>query len=175
MILKKKFTQKDVDGLVKTQKFDWNSWEDLKHLWRIKKSILKEEKDFIDSLFEFDVRSVTPAMVTLLFNLYRDDPWMDFDLIKRESEMSGYLFVWSQKLLEFIAVCNQMGSVGIKGLEDDIIYYQGCNLKIRKILSIQKEYSGSGKLIEKRNSRKSLSPGKRKGVHSLSPGRRKGF
>ena len=97
MVLKQIITEKDLGPFAKVvrNKFDWHSGKDMKNLWRHKRQILKDDKEFIDSLFDFDVRSVTPLMADTLRRMYANDRWMEFDLIQRESNLSGYLYVWT--------------------------------------------------------------------------------
>ncbi len=42
----------------------------------------------------------------MLERLYMDDPWMNFNLIRVESNCAGNLFAWSNKILDFLKINN---------------------------------------------------------------------
>ena len=73
-------------------------------------------------------------MVRMLHKWYENDRWMDFNLIKRESNLAGYLFVWSNKLLEFMDVSNKMTELGINGIEQEITTCKQRKVSIETIL-----------------------------------------
>ena len=97
MIIKQKFAEKDLAPYAKAvkNKFNWSEQDDLVYLWREKKFILRDDKDFIDSLFRFDIRTVTPLMLATVKRIYGNSDRINFERIKRESNLSGYLYVWT--------------------------------------------------------------------------------
>ena len=58
MILQNKFyTNKELDKIV-DDNFNWRSYDHMHKIWKNKRNLIRE-KDFIDSLFTYDVRNIT--------------------------------------------------------------------------------------------------------------------
>lgn len=111
------FSHKELNELVKGE-FDFMQLsKNLKLAWRKKKHLLKD-KHFMDRLYNFDVRAVRKDQADLLLKMYQNDNYMTFNLIKRESQISAYLFLWTQEVYEFIQVVDHVSKIGIQDLED---------------------------------------------------------
>lgn len=53
-------------------------------------------------------------------NMYKNDPWMQFGLIQRESDLAAHFFQWSQQIFEFIQISKYLSKIGITELEEKI-------------------------------------------------------
>ena len=70
----------------------------------MKKNLLA--KDIIKKLESFDIRKFSPDKKEWIERLFRNDPWMTFAWIRRESVFASNLFKWIKAMTAYIEVAN---------------------------------------------------------------------
>ena len=111
---------KDLDKMAQGPKFDFHaSRTDLLTLWKQKRAVLLE-RDFFQKLQEYDIRNIKPGQVAMIKRMYQDDPYMNFEIIKKESALCANLFAWSNEILEYKENAAMRSKIGIKELDEKI-------------------------------------------------------
>ncbi len=68
-------------------------------------------------LEEFSIYCVTEAKVNKVNQIYLNDRWMQFNFISAESHVSCHLFAWTQMILKWYKMQQQMNKFGITQIE----------------------------------------------------------
>ena len=66
----------------------------------------------------------------MIKKMYQDDPYMNFEIIKKESALCANLFLWSNEILEYKENAAMRSKIGIKELDEKI-----SNLEQKKLIS----------------------------------------
>lgn len=121
---------------------EWKGWMDyqsMHRLWKQVKNQLKD-KNFMDDLKEFDVRSVKKDDIQFVQKMFKDDRWMRDECIMKESRFALAMFRWINAVIEFADVSCDMASLGIDKLDDKIANAKGDIDQREKALSRKKMF-----------------------------------
>jgi len=117
MVFKHTFNKK-LPSLDKEWK-GWMDYESMHRLWKPVKNQLRD-KNFVEDLKSFDVRTVTKDDIKFVEKMFKDDRWMRDECIIKESRFALAMFRWVTTVIEFAGVSTNMASLGIDKLDDQI-------------------------------------------------------
>ncbi|CDW77406.1 UNKNOWN [Stylonychia lemnae] len=96
---------------------DFMKKEDIDEIWVKIRDNLKN-KQFLNQLKEFDIRTISDPQIKQIQSLFANDPWMTVSWIRRESVFALNLFIWVAKIIEYIQVAAKLSKLGVKVIEE---------------------------------------------------------
>lgn len=99
----------DIKGFAKEE---WLDFEFVIKVWNMIRPWIKT-KDFITPLKNMDYLNIKDNSVAKVTQIYQNDQWMSFRQIMVESQVSAYLFNWSQLLIQINTLNRQFRNLSL--------------------------------------------------------------
>ena len=112
--------------------FDFSNRDDLRKIWYKFRTHFRNKK-FKKDCDEFDIETVTADQVSLVKKILQPHSDLHFHMIRRECNTSACMFEWTNSVIEYFEIKQNLDSLGIKQIEDKIIHYQNINTKMIQV------------------------------------------
>jgi len=111
--------------LPKPNSYDFSCRDQLKKIWALFRIQLRNKNYYkYKYLKEFEIDNVRLEQVALVRRILKQHQDMQFAVIQRECNTSAWMFLWTQKVLEYFDIKTTLRKLGVKELEDKIQFFK---------------------------------------------------